>query len=59
MKAIWDAIKRFFRWPYNVYTLFLILGLIELFAGYHWFGGITIILDFWVFLISLNAPKHE
>ena len=59
MKNIWIVIKRFFRWPYNVYTLILILGVIEFIAKFRIFGTVTIILGVWALLIELNRPKDE
>jgi hypothetical protein len=57
MKNIWTIIKRFFRWPYNVYTLILILGVIEFIAGRHLYGVFTIVLGAWAFIIELTRPK--
>ena len=57
MKKILAAFKKFFTWPYSVHVLILALGLVEYFAGFHLFGGATLILGVWGFLISFNAPK--
>jgi hypothetical protein len=57
MKAIWTVIKRFFRWPYSVYTLILILGITEFLASLKLCGILTIALGVWAFLIEFNRPK--
>ena len=56
MTQIWTVIKRFFRWPYSVYTLILILGAVEFITQLEVFGILTVTLGVWAFLIEYNKP---
>jgi hypothetical protein len=53
---ILEIIKRFFRWPYSVYSILVGYGLlIEWLIKGQWFDGIVITsLGIWAFLIEYN-----
>jgi hypothetical protein len=59
IKKILAAIKKFFIWPYNVYTIIIGYGAIVEFIieGRKLDGIIMIILGVWAFLIEFNKLK--
>jgi hypothetical protein len=57
MKKILAAFKKFFRWPYSVYTLIVFLGCIEVGTKNHLFGVLTIAFGIWALIIELTRPK--